>query len=481
MRALWLLLLLMPVPMVRAELQLWLVAATQDPQTWAPVPGVQPMELSNGSTLDLNAIRQFRENDILDLRFELRNPAGSPAVVVNTFRIQQNASPVAFHSLWTTLPGTLAGGAKYTFEIRFLPPKPQAYEAILVIDNRVFTLRGSASGRTVMYEIDTLGQRQIINGSTSDFGNVRMGESYVKNYRIVNSTGAPVILTPPILDGETTSWFLVQAPESNRTIPADGFYEFKGEFRPTRTGLINATLTVDGRTIKLVGEGLAGVVPDFRLLPSATDVDSASQADVGIELVSAAAQAVNGTLTLVFEKDVGEMPDDANIRFIATNSRSIAFTVPADSTKAKFAGGSADAALFQTGTASGKIRLTATLGQWEHSAQLNIRSDAPKLVSGNLQRASGMVTVSLNGFDNTRSITLASFRFFDTAGQMIGSASGVEATVGDVFGTFFRSSSTGGLFAMRAAFPIQGDVNAIGRVDVQLRNKLGVSLTYTAR
>jgi hypothetical protein len=400
---------------------------------------------------------------------------------VNTFRIQQSASPVAFHSLWATLPGTLAGGAKYTFEIRFLPPKPQAYEAILVIDNRVFTLRGSASGRTVMYEIDTLGQRQIINGSTSDFGNVRMGESYIKNYRIVNSTGAPVIVAPPFLDGETSSWSLVQAPESNRTVPADGFYEFKGEFRPTRTGLINATLTVDGRTIKLVGNGLNGIVPDFRLLPSAMDVDSASQADVGIELAAASAQAVSGTLTLVFEKDIGEMPDDANIRFIATNSRSIAFTVPVGSTKAQFAGGSNEAALFQTGTASGKIRLTATAGQWEHSAQLNIRSDAPKLVSGNLQRASGMVTVSVNGFDNTRSIALATFRFFDTTGQMIGSASGVEASVGDVFGTFFRSSGTGGLFAMRAAFPIQGDVSAIGRVDVQLRNKLGLSLTYTAR
>jgi hypothetical protein len=57
----------------------------------------------------------------------------------------------------------------------------------------------------------------------------------------------------------------------------------------------------------------------------------------------------------------------------------------------------------------------------------------------------------------------------------------VEASVTDVFGAFFRVSGTGGLFAMRAAFPIQGDVGVIDRVEVQLRNKIGISLTYTAR
>lgn len=481
MRTLWLLLLLLPVPALRAELQLWLVGATKDPLTWTPVPGVQPARVNNGATLEMSAISQVRENDILDLRFELRNTPGSPAVTVNTFRMQQNGSSEAFIPLWKTLPGTLAGGAKFTFEIRFLPPKPLAYEAILVIDNMVFTLRGSASGRTVMLETDTLGQRQLINGSTSDFGNVRLGESYIKSYRIVNRTDAPLMLAPPTLQGEIDSFFLLQAPESNRTVPPNGFYEFKAEFRPARTGLINATLTVDGRTIKLVSNGLEGEVPDFRLLPSAADVESVSQADARIEVVSAAAQALSGTLTLVFEGDVGGMPDDTNIRFIATGNRSIAFTVPAGSTRALFAGGSSDAARFQTGAASGKIRLVAKLGQWERSAQLNIRSDAPKLASGSLRRGSGTLTVNVNGFDNMRSASTAVFFFFDTTGKQIGGASGIEAPVGDVFGTFFRASPTGGVFQLRADFPVQGDVNAIESVQVALKNSLGLSQRVTAR
>ena len=79
MRTLWLLLLLLPVPALRAELQLWLVGATKDPLTWTPVPGVQPARVNNGATLEMSAISQVRENDILDLRFELRNTPGSPA------------------------------------------------------------------------------------------------------------------------------------------------------------------------------------------------------------------------------------------------------------------------------------------------------------------------------------------------------------------------------------------------------------------
>jgi hypothetical protein len=288
------------------------------------------------------------------------------------------------------------------------------------------------------------------------------------------------MISPPVLTTAGGAFVLVQAPTTPVTVPVNGLYEFKVEFRPTQTGLVAGSLSVDGRTIQLVGKGLAAETPDFRLLPAASDVDSASQSSVRIELVSPATQALNGTLTLIFEKDIGDLPDDTNIRFIANSARTLPFTIPAGATKAQFGGGSSEQAIFQTGAASGKIRLVATLAPWEHSAQINIRSDAPKLASGSLQRSAGTLTVSVSGFDNTRSATTASFRFFTADGQMLG-GSPIEATVGEVFSTFFRASSTGGLFAMRAAFPIQGDVNVIDRVEVQLRNKIGISLTYTAR
>lgn len=483
MRTLWLLLLLLPAPLLRAELQLWLVGATEDPVTWTMVPGFQSRELPNGSILDLNDIvGAFPDNYLLHLRFELRNPAGNASEPVSIFRLQDSAVQGAFNALWTTLPGFVAAGSKHTFEIAFVPPKPRDYQAILVIDNRVYTLRGSASVRTVMYEKDSLGERRVINGSASDFGKVSLGQSYIKSFKITNPPDArPCVIAPPILDGESSIWSLRNAPASNRTVPENGVYEFSVEFHPTRDGLLNASLTVDGRTIKLVGEGLAAAAPNFNLLPSATDLDSDDEAEARIELLSPVAQAVSGTLVLVFEKDATDMPDDTVIQFIENGGRTIGFSVPAGASKALFGDRKSNAARFKTGTAAGKIRLVGKLDQWENNVQLNIRSDAPKLVSGDLERRPGKLTVSVGGFDNTRSASRAIFRFFDVNGQRIGDTAGVEAAIGDIFSGFFQASSTGGVFAMQAIFPVQGDVNAISRVDVQLRNKLGISQTFVVR
>ncbi|MCZ2157624.1 MAG: hypothetical protein LC114_27630, partial [Bryobacterales bacterium] len=430
MRALWLLLLLIPSPLLRAELQLWLVGATENPTTWAPVSGFQSRELPNGETLDINElVRSFPDNYLLHLRFELRNPAGNPPTPVSIFRLQNTVSQGAFTPLWNMLPGMVASGGKYTFEIAFVPPKPQEYKAILAVDNLVYTLRASASARTVMYERDTLGERQLGNGSTSEFGKVVLGQSYVKSFKITNPPGAQTaIIAPPALDGEISIWTLRNVPTSNRTVPPNGVYEFDVEFHPVRAGLISASLSVDGRTIKLVGEGMAGEASDFHLLSTTTELDSDSEAEARIELVSPAARAMTGTLALIFERDTGgiELPEDTVIRFIENGARSLGFTIPAGDTKAQFGDRRVDAARFKTGTTSGKIRLVATLGPWEHDLQFSIRSDAPKLVSGGIERGLGKLEVSVRGFDNTRSATGAVFRFFDGNGQAIGETSGVE-------------------------------------------------------
>lgn len=481
-RAIALVLFLFLALPARAELQLWLVAGTTDPVTWQPLGSVQPRQIRSGESLDFSQFTPMRENDILDLRFEIRNtdPPGAALAYISNLRVIPSPG-AAFHALWSQAPADLAGGGKHVFEVRFLPPKPQTYEATLSFSSGFFVfLRGSANGRTVMHEIDTAGQRQLINGSTSDFGDVRVGQSYLKSYRITNTTNAGLVVNPPQLSPSAGPYLLVQAATTPVTVPVNGLYEFKVEFRPSQAGLVNASLNVDGRTIQLVGKGIAAAVPDFQLSASATDVDSATQAEARLTLASPAATPLTGTLTLVFEKDIGDLPDDSNIRFIASGSRTLSFAIPAGATKAQFGGGSNEAAIFQTGASSGKIRLVATLPPWEHSVQMSIRSDAPKLTNGSLQRGTGTLTLNLNGFDNTRSATAASFRFFGADGQLLG-GSGVEVPVTDVFGAFFRVSGTGGLFAMRAAFPVQGDVGVIDRVEVQLRNKIGVSLTYTAR
>ncbi len=429
------------------------------------------------------AFPDIRENDLADLTFELRNPASADTLITNLRVFPKtdvcgSTGGTAFILMTDAAnpPGMLRAGGVYPFQVRYLPPKPQCYEAYLAVAQQTFLLRGTATGRTVMFEIDTLGQRQIINGSTSDFGNVRVGEAFTKSYRINNNTGAGVVVAPPQISPGASGYSLVDAPDTTRTVPNNSVYEFKVRFSPPRTGLIPATLSVDGRVINLIGEGLPGLVPNFTLQVPGTAVDSNTQAEAGIALVSAATVEVSGTLELRFEKDIGDMPDDSAIRFLDSGNRTIAFRVPAGSTQAVFGTSAISVARFQTGTASGKIRLVAKLSQWEQSTLLDIRSDAPRWTDGSIQRTPGNLSVQITGFDNTRSASSIEFRFFDANSQAIGDSGGVQASVGDIFSAFFRLSERGGQFTLRAQFPVEGDANAIRRVEVILRNRLGPSL-----
>lgn len=456
-----------------AEIRLFVTGITVNQQPWAAPPQT-PLSVAD--------FPDIRENDMADLTFELRN-AGNTDISITNLRLFPktdvcgSGGGVAFNLMTSTQtpPGILRANGSYSFQVRYLPPKPQCYEAVLAVAQQTFVLRGSARGRTVMFEIDTLGQRQIINGSTSEFGSVRIGEAYTKSYRITNNTGQSVMIAPPVIAGEAGVYGLLEAPESTRTVLDNGVYEFKVRFSPNRTGLLTASLTVDGRTIQLAGTGLPGIVPNFTLQAPSGMLDSNTQAEAQIQIGSAATTELTGTLELRFEKD-SNLPDDSTIRFIDNGARTLAFRIPVGATRAQFGTGTVTVARFQTGTASGKIRLVAVMAPWEQSALLDIRADAPRWSDSSLQRGAGSLSVNLTGFDNTRSASSIEFRFFDGNNQAVGDTGGIQAAVSDLFSAFFGASNRGGQFTLRAQFPVEGDALAIRRVEVILRNRLGPSL-----
>src|SRR5581483_10773612 len=102
---------------------------------------------------------------------------------------------------------------------------------------------------------------------------------------------------------------------------------------------------------------------------------------------------------------------------------------------------------------------------------------APSMV--NLDLATGVrrvndLDVSLAGFDNTYSISQLAFTFYDINGNMI--PPGVirfDATSN--FQQYFGSTQVGGMFALRATFPVAGDATQVGSVDVQVANTAGAA------
>jgi|GEM_PF-2418697 len=456
-----------------AQLQLYLTRTVVNEVVVPTTPALQNAEV---------VFPDIRENDMADLTFQIRNLGGASETISNVAVVAKtdvcgSGGGIAFNLMIdrSNPPGLLAGGQNYQFEVRYLPPKPQCYEAYLAVGLKTYVLKGSASGRTVMYEIDTLGQRQIINGSTSDFGNVRVGEAYTKTYRILNNTGRSVVIAAPLLSNNSGNYALLEAPEGTRTVPTDGLLEFKVRFAPTSTGLVTASLNVDSRSIRLTGMGLEAEVPNFTLESASALVDSNTQSHARVQIAAPAIRELSGTLSLRFEQDIGEMPDDGAIRFIASGTRSLTFRIPAGTTNAVFGAEGASTAIFATGTAAGKIRLVGAMQQWVHDSLVEIRSETPRLTDGSMQAQSGSLVVRVSGFDNTRSASSMEFRFFDANNQVLGDASGLQATVSDLFSAFYRGSAQGGQFSLRATFPVDGDASAIRRVEVILRNRLGSS------
>jgi hypothetical protein len=100
---------------------------------------------------------------------------------------------------------------------------------------------------------------------------------------------------------------------------------------------------------------------------------------------------------------------------------------------------------------------------------------APVAISDNkASRTSGSQTIQLTGFDNTRTAGPLAFTFYDRTGSAI-----PPAPIADTadFQAFFQTSDLGGLFALAAIFPVNGDTTQITAVEVQFRNAAGTSTT----
>jgi hypothetical protein len=98
-------------------------------------------------------------------------------------------------------------------------------------------------------------------------------------------------------------------------------------------------------------------------------------------------------------------------------------------------------------------------------------------------RSGNQLTVTVNGFSNTREIVQANFHFVPAAGATL-SMTDFTAPVAGVFGTYFASPaslSAGSSFVYTQQFSVSDDASKIGSVQVTLTNSIGVSVAQTAQ
>lgn len=191
---------------------------------------------------------------------------------------------------------------------------------------------------------------------------------------------------------------------------------------------------------------------------------------------------LTGVLTLSFTPDGSAGVDDPAIR-LSNGSRTMNFTVPANSTKAVFG---APITALQTGTVAGTIELDvslqangADLGAVNGSRKL-VRIDrlAPRLTGIQATSTASGIQLQIAGYSTTREITQGTFRFTPAGG---GAPVEVTVPMTDAAAQWFGNSASwkfGGEFMLTQPFSIQG--GRFSSVSVTLSNGQGSSDAITA-
>jgi hypothetical protein len=211
---------------------------------------------------------------------------------------------------------------------------------------------------------------------------------------------------------------------------------------------------------------------------------SAAQPTLTFQLVNPYPQTISGTLTLTFTASGTNGVDDPAVQF-SSGGRTMTFTIPALSTVTP-------TVQIQTGTVAGTatISLVVTSNGVNVTpanvtpVQITIAPAPPTITTSAITRYSGILNVSVNGFSNTRELSMAIFHFTAVPGSTI-STPDITAPVGTVFGNYFSSTASAGYgstFVYTQTFNLNGnDASSIQSVTVTLVNSQGDSMVATAQ
>jgi hypothetical protein len=265
-------------------------------------------------------------------------------------------------------------------------------------------------------------------------------------------------------------------------------------FSPTGTlsgtlgavGSSSITVTVTDSTGLTASETLtltvalpAAPVLTFTGLPSTANPATQSTASVTFSATYPVDVTVN--LTLTFTPLSGA--DDPNIQF-STGGRTATLTVKAGTTTSTTTIG------VQTGTVAGTITITTQLlaaGQDitpvpPPTKTIVIGPAAPSITSVTAAVNSTGFTVTIDGFDPTRSVTQVVFTFAAAAGSSL-QTSTVTVSAASLFTSWYQSAASiplGSQFSFTMPFTVTGNVQSITSVTVTLVNSTGTSAAMSA-
>ncbi|MBI4906336.1 MAG: putative Ig domain-containing protein [Acidobacteria bacterium] len=225
--------------------------------------------------------------------------------------------------------------------------------------------------------------------------------------------------------------------------------------------------------------------PTLTITGLSDTIGPAQQPRIGMSLGASYPLDLAGTLTMTFTPDAAVPLDDPAVVF-TNGSRTVNFTVPANSTNAQLPAGFS----MQSGTVAGTIGMAVTLraaGQDvtpspAPALTAKINRDVPVIRGLRATRASGGLSVEITGYSTPREVASATFRFTPAAGSTLQTTE-ITVQLGDGARAWYQNEQSrlfGSQFTLTQQFNVQGDTSAISSVTVTLTNAVGNSQAANA-
>ncbi len=389
-------------------------------------------------------------NESASAHFRLRNTSGAAATL--------KALAVAgagFTLTSPSLPAGLAPQEAIDLSVVFRAADTGAYSASLHSEGVAILLTATVAPR-LTYRID---QGAEFPG-VLDFGNVMRGAFAERHITFRNDT--PGFLVVPAISVQGSDFGLGGPPPSGQAIAPGQGGEFTIVFTPQAMGVRQGSIALGDRNYPLLGTGVGPPLPVPTVSLDLKEAASRQQGAMIVRFDAPAQTSGTGTATLDF---LG--PADAAIGF-AAGGRSVTFPISPGDVQAVLP--------FQTGTTAGVLTLTVRIGEATDQQTVTIAGSPPGIITTQGVRSASAVEIDITGFDNTRTLGTLSFTFYDAAGTAIVPGT-IRTNAASDFTSYFAGSDLGGVFLLRAVFPVTGDARVFASCEATLTNTSGSSST----
>ncbi len=428
-----------------------------------PGPG---LEEPAGDILDIGSVPT---GEIRDTRLRIRN-LGELAVTIERMRVTGSGFTLEGHP---TTPHVVAPGGNVDFRVRFRPEGFGSYSGTLRI-NDITVMLFASSPRTIALSVEEGGVfRPISSDDLVLFGQVQQGSSETRRFRIDNPAFEAITVESLLVMG--AHFAIDELPALPLAIEPGGMLEFAVRYQPSRPGIHQAELWMNDRQFWLEGVGLFPSFPPLEILFESEAASSAEQHTIGVRLAEPAPADGDGEIRIEFAPAVAGTPDDPAIQFLATGERTIPFSVAEGEREAAFDG--AASATFQTGTTAGTIHFTVVVGSRVARGTLALLPSAVVVDASGWSNGPDGLLLEIAGYDNTRSASEVAFMFFDSNGRSL-TTEPIRADVAEAFTRYFAATQVGGIFRLRASFPVTGDASLLGGAEVTFLNNAGPSRVH---